>query len=1059
MSSTQLKGIKTLEQSNLFSASWYFSSYPDVAISGLTAAEHYFRFGWLMGRDPGPKFNTLDYLEKNPDLAKSGINPLCHYEAYGRKEDRVVAVAPNARIDIDPALLASLIDRRRPPVPKAEARSFLVEVFARSLEGKPLRLMQSFDVPQTRRVVDCLASLPAEEFAAKAVKATVVMPTYNRADKIERAIRSALDQSHQNLELIIIDDGSSDGTLEILKKYDADPRVRIFQNQHSGVSGARNTGLDNAVGEVIFYLDSDNMWTRDFVRLMLIGMRVSKADCAYGASRLEGPAGELIGYRGEPFNWDFCLKGNYVDMNVFCHRRHVTAESGKFDTALKRMVDWDLILRYTKGRGATYCPIIGCIYLEDTADPTRITTSQPYVFRKIVHEKNLKGHASSEEALKTIKFNIALKIPVPYAARAAWGDYHYAESLKTALIAMGHTVRIDFHGKWYDHPVNSDDLAIVLRGLTEYVPRPGQVSLMWNISHPDQISYGEYKAYHGIFIASDSYAALLSKMLDRDVQPLLQCSDTKRFGFTSDARGPKNGGVFVGNSRKEYRTLVKWSVDSGVPLTVWGQHWEPFIPAEMIQGQTIENTQLHKTYAGAAFVLNDHWASMRDFGFVSNRVFDVLSCGGRLVSDHLPSIPAMFGDAVICVKDAADFRAKMTGNLPLYSLQRRREVAEFVHRHHSFDARAEAMCAWVRDFLSAKKPPPAIAARAVPRPSLGGCATPRYRVGLFLQPGKAWPTSSAFIRLVAPLTADHANTRLDVVYLKGVDDPQIDSIDRCIVQRVAVPEIADARRLTERLKAREVPLFVDTDDAFFLHATHVEHDKALRHLMAHAREVWFSTETLAGYYHDIATKKRVIPNGLDPRFWRNYRKPIATDFPQDAIRFVYMGTPTHDEDFKLVYPAFEKLARQFPDRFNLTVVGAVRKLPEQPWITRLTPPPDEGSYPMFVRWLAANAAFDVGIAPLQDSQFNRAKSDIKFLDYSALGLLSLVSEGPAYQTVLQRNLAVGCADTTNAWYEAMAKVIARPAQYLDMRKRALDYVWTERNTLHVANPIADILGL
>ncbi len=495
MSSRISKGIKILEESEYFSASRYSNSYPDVAISGLLSAEHYFRIGGLLGRDPGPKFSTQGYLKKYADVAKAEMNALCHYETYGRIEGHEVVISPDSTSDIDLALLVSLIDLRRPAVPEVEALAFLEKIFTRSLKGKPVRLYQNFDAAQTRNFVDCLTSLPAEGMAATAMKATVVMPTYNRADKVELAIRSVLDQSHQNLELIIIDDGSSDGTQQILKKYDSDPRVRVFQNSHSGVSAARNTGLDNATGEVIFYLDSDNLWTRDFVKLMLIGLQISKGDCAYGATRMQGPMGELIGYRGEPFDWDSCIKGNYVDMNVFCHRRHVTTDAGRFDTTLKRMVDWDLILRYTKKRGAIYCPVIGCIYLEDNTDPTRITTSQPYVFRKIVHEKNLKGHASSEEALKAIKFNIALKIPVPYEACAAWGDYHYAESLKIALTALGHKVRIDFHGKWYDHPVNHDDIAIVLRGLTEYIPRPGQLNLMWNISHPDQISYDEYKAY------------------------------------------------------------------------------------------------------------------------------------------------------------------------------------------------------------------------------------------------------------------------------------------------------------------------------------------------------------------------------------------------------------------------------------------------------------------------------------------------------------------------------------------------------------------------------------
>ena len=174
----------------------------------------------------------------------------------------------------------------------------------------------------------------------------------------------------------------------------------MFWNNHGGVSEARNTGLENAKGEMIFYLDSDNIWTRDFVKLMLHCTQLTKAKCAYGASKIENAKGETLGYRGEPFNWDYCVNGNYVDMNVFCHHRSLITEKGLFDTTLKRMVDWDLILRYTKEHGATYCPVIGCVYAEDDTDPNRISISQPYVFRKIVHEKNLNGYATSIEALR-----------------------------------------------------------------------------------------------------------------------------------------------------------------------------------------------------------------------------------------------------------------------------------------------------------------------------------------------------------------------------------------------------------------------------------------------------------------------------------------------------------------------------------------------------------------------------------------------------------------------------------------------------------------------------------
>jgi chromosome segregation ATPase len=79
-----------LEQSGLFDASWYASTYPDVVESGIDPAEHYLRHGAKEGRNPGPRFNTQNYLRRYPDVAKAmpPINPLLHYVLHGKKEGR-----------------------------------------------------------------------------------------------------------------------------------------------------------------------------------------------------------------------------------------------------------------------------------------------------------------------------------------------------------------------------------------------------------------------------------------------------------------------------------------------------------------------------------------------------------------------------------------------------------------------------------------------------------------------------------------------------------------------------------------------------------------------------------------------------------------------------------------------------------------------------------------------------------------------------------------------------------------------------------------------------------
>ncbi|ETW10992.1 glycosyl transferase family protein [Roseivivax marinus] len=1047
--------VALIARSRFFDADWYAATFRDVTICGCDPAAHYLWVGADLGRDPGPKFSTRGYLAEHPDVARAGINPLLHYEQSGRSEGRKLGRPMPPAVLLEDALASSIRSERDWAMTRDEAHAVLENVLGarRPASATPMRVLSGFDTLSAARYVAAAEVLYDD--ASKALKASVVVPTYNRADRVFEAVRSVLEQSHENLELLVVDDGSTDDTAERLAAFSSDPRLRVFWNDHEGVSAARNTGLENATGDYVFYLDSDNVWTRDYLMLALVGLSFSGADCGYAASCLVTDEDEVIGYRGEPFDWEACLQANYVDMNVFAHKRALYAERGGFDTDLRRVVDWDLILRYTREKDVAFLPFIGCKYLEHAGDTGRITVSQPWLYRKVVAEKNRMGLATGAETLDVLSLRIGLKIAAPRDLKAEWGDYHYASSLAVALRRLGHSVRIYFAGEWESAEASKDDLAIVLRGLAGFRPRKGQLTLMWNISHPDQVPYAEYEACHAIMVASRSYAALLSMILERPVYPLLQCTDIDRF-HTGLATEPEEEvetpGLFVGNSRNEYRQMVRWSVDNDVDLEVFGTRWEQFLPPYRVKGLNIPNERLSEKYRGAGFVLNDHWQSMKDFGLVSNRVFDVVASGGRLVSDHIPTIETIFGDVVECVESEAAFRNAVSGPSPV-SAERRTAAADYVARTHSFDARARTICSVIRNALVAS------AEELAQTPDFARQSDPRRRVGLLMQRGRAWWTSSAFIRLIGPLTTEHAHEEigLDIVALDDVDDPRLLECDVCIVQRIAVPETSRAEKLIATLEAREISLYVDTDDAFFLHEDYGEPDTALRMLMAAAKEVWFSTKALSELYADIAVKRaRVRPNALDPRFWRNYRSAPATDVFHNPLRIVYMGTATHSEDLAVVMPAFERLARDYPDRFHLTLIGITNTRYDVPWMSAYLPR-GKRSYPAFARHLARETFFDVGIAPLADTPFNAAKSDVKFLDYSAMGLLSVLAEGTAYRDAIDAGLAIGCSTNPDDWYDAIAAILERPEDFAAMREKAHAYLWEERSVLTDPLPLADLV--
>jgi len=99
-------------------------------------------------------------------------------------------------------------------------------------------------------------------------KVSVIIPTYNRADLLPKAIRSVIYQEQQNLEIIVVDDGSSDHTQSVVKQLQKkNSNLLYYQNERSrGPSGTRNTGIEKASGDILSFLDSDDIWLKNHLK-------------------------------------------------------------------------------------------------------------------------------------------------------------------------------------------------------------------------------------------------------------------------------------------------------------------------------------------------------------------------------------------------------------------------------------------------------------------------------------------------------------------------------------------------------------------------------------------------------------------------------------------------------------------------------------------------------------------------------------------------------------------------------------------------------------------------
>lgn len=328
-------------------------------------------------------------------------------------------------------------------------------------------------------------------------------------------------------------------------------------------------------------------------------------------------------------------------------------------------------------------------------------------------------------------------------------------------------------------------------------------------------------------------------------------------------------------------------------------------------------------------------------------------------------------------------------------------------------------------------------------------------------------TSSTFIRLLLPLSQPNVSQYLAV---KVIDERQLTDLhkaDICIIQRTALSSDASYIAVMNILKANKIPLIVDCDDGFKnIDRTHPEFlDQNKRSLILdkvidQAALLWVSTDKLKKIYN-VEPKTTIIKNALDARIWTTLGNSNQISDLEGPLKFVYMGTSTHDNDLDIVLPALEELHKKYASEFTLTIIGVTDREFKDTWIQRIAP--ENTQYPEFVKWFVKQGPFDVGLAPLYDSAFNENKSDIKCLDYLAVGAKPLVSDVLAYKEKELDLFITRVQNNEQAWFKKMEQLIVnkeknRLENKVTIRK-AHDYILNKRSIVSTAETLANDIKL
>jgi len=267
------------------------------------------------------------------------------------------------------------------------------------------------------------------------VEVSVIIPTYNRGYVVCEALDSVLAQTYKDFEVIIVDDGSIDDTRDKMRLYLKDGRVRYVYQENSGVSCARNKGVALARGQYVSFLDSDDLWKPDKLRLE-INFFSKYPEVRVVFSDMEECIGEkfkpsfikerssFMGLLPESFSRDgivmeqrelfLCLLEEFVmSLCAFSVSKHVFERVGGFDESYRSGEDWEFFLRLTRVEQCGYIdrPLAVVRRSQDSLHRSTLESSlKGTVSLLSKYRKELKNDQAALARLRISTKNMAIKL-------------------------------------------------------------------------------------------------------------------------------------------------------------------------------------------------------------------------------------------------------------------------------------------------------------------------------------------------------------------------------------------------------------------------------------------------------------------------------------------------------------------------------------------------------------------------------------------------------------------------------------------------------------------------
>lgn len=178
---------------------------------------------------------------------------------------------------------------------------------------------------------------------------SVVIPVYNAEKYLEETLASVLAQTYPHIEIIAVDDGSKDRSIQILEQYP--DRIRVVRQANAGAAVARNRGVQEATGKWIAFLDADDLWTPDKIQRQLDASRGyvwSHTDSVFIGGVNDGRKDSDFTDKHQGHILEQLICSNFIGTSTLMIQRQVFLDAGGFDESLRSIQDWELWIRIAR---------------------------------------------------------------------------------------------------------------------------------------------------------------------------------------------------------------------------------------------------------------------------------------------------------------------------------------------------------------------------------------------------------------------------------------------------------------------------------------------------------------------------------------------------------------------------------------------------------------------------------------------------------------------------------------------------------------------------------------